>query len=151
MNGQAGRRNADRTLLGFDFGLRRIGVAVGQECTGTASALTTVRYRGRQPDWSRIDALVDEWHPDALVIGIPLHMDGQEQDLTDRARRFGSQLGRRFGLPVHEVDERLSSYAAEEMMKQHKPLSKKNKSEIDRLAASIILQDWFNQQADADE
>ncbi len=146
MAGQAETRG-DRTLLGFDFGLRRIGVAVGQECTRTATALTTLQCPNQQPAWHRIEELIQEWQPDALVIGVPLHMDGQEQALTTYARQFGMQLAQRFGLPVHEVDERLSSYEAEEIMKQREPLGRKNKSRIDQLAASIILQDWFNQQA----
>jgi len=104
---------AARTLLGFDFGLKRIGVAVGQEMTGTASALTTVAARDGKPDWDAISRLIHEWQPDAVVVGLPLNMDGSDHELSRRARRFGNQLHGRYNLPAHFIDERLSSLEAE--------------------------------------
>lgn len=80
------------TLLGFDFGEKRIGIAVGQTLTGSVTPLTTLSAVKQQPDWAGIEALLKEWQPDLLIVGLPLHMDGSEQTLTQRAKRFGNQL-----------------------------------------------------------
>ena len=130
-----------QTLLGFDYGRKRIGVAVGQRLTQSASALTTVRARDGKPDWPVIGQLIEEWKPDALVVGIPYHMDGSEQDMTRAARRFCRQLEGRYGLPVHETDERLSSYVVE----LNQPLNRHGDQDIDSQAARLILQDWLQQ------
>src|SRR5210317_2145775 len=102
-----------KTLLGFDYGRKRIGVAVGQQVTQSATALTTVSARDGKPDWPAITRLIEEWKPDALVVGIPYHMDGSEQDMTRAAQRFCRQLEGRYRLPVHPADERLSSFIVE--------------------------------------
>ncbi len=131
-------------LLGFDYGLRKIGVAVGQTVTGTASALTTLTARQDRPDWEAIGRLIAEWNPEALVVGLPLNMDGTEHDLTRAARRFGNQLTGRYNLPVHLVDERLTSIEAEHMLaEQHH--RRPQKEEVDRLAAQLILQTWLDE------
>ena len=129
------------TLLGFDYGRKRIGVAVGQQITCSANALTTVTARDGKPDWDSIGNLMREWKPDALVVGIPYHMDGTEQEMTLAARRFCRQLAGRYHLPVYEADERLSSWQVEQQTReQHSKCS-----DIDRQAARIILQDWLQQ------
>lgn len=130
-----------RTLLGFDYGRRRTGVAVGQSLTCTATALTTLMAKSNKPDWQSIDALVKEWQPNALVIGVPLHMDGSAQKMTDAARKFGRQLKQRYNLPVHEADERLTSVEAEQNIG-----SAVDKHAIDQEAARLILQTWLEQQ-----
>lgn len=139
-----------RTLLGFDYGKRRIGVATGQCLTGSANALTTLPCPNQKPDWEAIGKLIETWKPDALVIGVPYHMDGSEHEMTQAARRFGRQLNGRFQLPVFEVDERLSSLEAEARLgaARGRGTHKKSiqKDEIDRLAAQIILQDWLHAQ-----
>lgn len=127
-----------QTLLGFDYGRRRIGVAVGQQLTCSATALSTVQARDGKPDWDAIGQLIDEWKPDALVVGIPYHMDGTEQDMTRAAQRFSRQLEGRYRLPVHLADERLSSYVVESGLG-----SKASGTEIDPLSAQVILQDWL--------
>ncbi len=127
------------TLLGFDYGRKRIGVAVGQRLTATATALGTVRARDGKPDWPAISRLITEWKPGALVVGIPYHMDGSEQKMTHAAQRFCRQLEGRYGLPVHYAEERLSSYAVES--------SAHGRHEVDSLAAQLILQDWLQQHA----
>ncbi len=127
-----------QTVLGFDFGEKRTGVAVGQTLTGTATALTTLYSEGNKPDWRSIENLIQEWQPDALVVGIPLHMDGCEQAMTKKARKFARQLEGRFDLPVHEAEERLSSLEAEQTLGKHT-----EKAAIDREAARIILQSWL--------
>jgi len=131
-----------QTLLGFDFGEKRTGVAVGQSLTGTATALTTLNSQRNKPDWLGIEALIKEWQPNALVVGIPVHMDGTEQAMTLAARKFARQLEGRFQLPVHEAEERLSSVEAEEALGANP-----DKADIDREAARIILQSWLGTQS----
>ena len=130
-----------KTLLGFDYGRKRIGVAVGQQVTQSATALTTVSARDGKPDWPAITRLIEEWKPDALVVGIPYHMDGSEQDMTRAAQRFCRQLEGRYNLPVHPADERLSSYIVESAL----PGPGKTDQTIDLLSAQVILQDWLQQ------
>ena len=132
---------AQKTLLGFDYGRKRIGVAVGQQLTRSATALTTVSARDGKPDWPAINRLIEEWQPDALVVGIPYHMDGTEQDRTHAARRFCRQLEGRYRLPVHQADERLTSFIVESNL----PANKHTRQAIDPLAARLILQDWLQQ------
>lgn len=130
-----------QTLLGFDFGKRRIGIAVGQEITGTASALCTLSARDGAPDWERITALIGEWRPGTLVVGLPHHADGTDSDMTRAARAFAQQLEARYRLPVATMDERLSSHAAAELQRDG---SGSGNSSIDAIAAQIILQDWLD-------
>jgi len=127
-----------QTCLGFDYGKQRIGIAVGQTITGTATALCTINASKGKPDWDKIGVLIDQWQPDVLVIGLPLYADGTDSDVSKAVRRFIRQLHDRFRLPVHTMDERLSSHAAEQYMKQSS-----EKLEIDAVAAMIILQNWL--------
>lgn len=132
---------APRTLLGFDHGEKRIGVAVGQQVTGTARALTTLSAQHGQPDWTRVTALLDEWRPDALVVGLPLQLDGSSSASTEAAQRFARRLEGRYHLPVYMMDERLSSFEAEQHLQQQGPSP--DKAVIDSMAAQIILQNWL--------
>lgn len=144
-----GREPGKRILMAFDFGTRRIGIATGQEYTRTATALTTLQAVRQKPDWPAIERLIREWQPDALVIGVPYHMDGSENEMTPLARKFGRQLEGRFNIPVFEMDERLSSHAAETELAAQRAggrKSKTRKAEVDSLAAQIILQDWLQQE-----
>ena len=127
-----------QTFLGFDFGEKRIGIAVGQQVTGSATALTTVHARNNKPDWDTIARLIEEWKPDALVVGIPYHMDGSEQAMTQAAERFCRQLEGRYHLPVHRAEERLTSYVVEAGL-----AGTSEKGDIDPLSAQVILQDWL--------
>ena len=126
-----------QTLLGFYFGTQRIGIAVGQSITGTATALCTIKSRNGKPDWDRITELIKHWRPDALVVGLPLYDDGSDSDISKAARKFTQQLQGRYRLPVHNMDERLSTHAAKQHMKQQS-----SKQEVDAVAAMIILQNW---------
>ncbi len=140
--------NGERTtLLGFDYGTRHIGVAVAQ--TMAARPLTTLRCIGGRPDWAAIGALIEAWSPDALVVGIPLCMDDGEQATTHAARRFARQLHGRFGLPVHETDERLSSRAAYDMSRAIGRASRRRGGRrlppvVDDLAAQVILETYLS-------
>jgi len=129
------------TLLGFDFGPRKIGVAVGQRVTGSASALTTVRSRRDKPDWERIGQLVSEWRPQAAVVGLPFNMDDTEGEVAPGARRFARQLQGRFGLEVHLVDERLTSLEAQRQLGK----CATSREAIDDMAAILILETWLGE------
>lgn len=133
-----------RTLLGFDFGTRRIGIAIGQELTGTARPLTTLTSRDGAPDWATLSRLIEEWRPAALVVGIPCHMDGSEMELTRLARRFGNRLQGRYNLPVFGVDERLTSVEAEATLRDAG--ERLAPGAVDQVAAQLILQSWLDQQ-----
>jgi len=130
----------DRTLLAFDFGTFRIGVAVGQTVTGTATPLATVRVRDATPDWPAIARMIEEWRPDALVVGLPLRMDGDEQPMSRAARRFARQLEGRYRLPVHMADERLSTKEARSRMVAAR---QKLERADDPMAARVILEGWL--------
>lgn len=132
-----------QTLLGFDFGTQRIGVAVGQRITGTASALTTLAARDGQPDWTQVAQLIATWQPDALVVGLPLRLDGSRSDVTEAAERFARRLEGRYHLPVYLSDERLSSHAAEHWHSTHG-----RRDKLDEVSAQIILQDWLDSQGE---
>src|SRR5580700_8550565 len=108
--------NVIRVLLGFDFGMKRIGVAVGQTVTQSARPLETLQANQGVPSWDKLDKLMKAWQPDALVVGIPLNMDGTEQPLTQAAQQFADALQERFQLPVYGVDERLSTKDAREQI-----------------------------------
>ena len=132
----------NRTLLGFDFGTKRIGIAIAQEVTGTANPLVTVTAVKHKPDWDSISKIIEEWQPDLLVIGLPLHMDGTEQDMTQAARRFSNQLNGRYQIPIALMDERLSSNEAESILNERG--SSHSKAQIDMISAQLILQSWMS-------
>ncbi|HFD92726.1 MAG TPA: Holliday junction resolvase RuvX [Gammaproteobacteria bacterium] len=134
---------ACRTLLAFDFGSKKIGIAVGQELTRTARPLTILRNIGGKPDWAGITRLIDEWRPDALVVGLPLNMDGTGQDMTRAAKRFANQLQGRYHLPVFQADERLSTRAAQQMIRERG--GAEPREGVDALAAQLILETFFGE------
>ena len=136
--------HSPRTYLGFDYGSKRIGVAVGQDLTGSASALTTLPTSHQSPPWQAIEALVQNWQPQAFVVGLPYNKDGSEHAVTKAAKRFGKQLQERFQRPVYWVDERLTSSEAESILAQRG--RKVAKEDIDKLAAELILKSWMAQQ-----
>ncbi len=125
--------------MGFDYGSKRIGVAVGQTLTATARPLAIVRVKNQQIDWAHITALIQEWQPDALIVGIPKHADGSDSTSTLAARRFSRQLQGRYQLPVHTIDERLSSIAAAQRISPNK------RKDLDAVAAQIILETWLSE------
>jgi putative Holliday junction resolvase len=134
-----------RTFLGFDFGMKNIGVAVGQELTNTASPLTVIKAREGIPDWGQIQSLINEWQPQQLIVGLPLNMDGTEQEMSAAARRFGNRLNGRFRLPVDWQDERLSTFEALEQLGIQSKMQSNNRDDVDRISAQLILQSWLNQ------
>ena len=122
-----------QTYLAFDFGEKRVGVATGNDFTKTAEALTTISYNNKDQLFEKIQALIKEWQPKALVVGIPTHPDGNAHEMTAKAQRFANQLQGRFNLPVHRVDERYTSVSVE--------------NGDDALAAQLILEQHFSEQS----
>ena len=133
-----------RTFIGIDFGLRRIGVAVGSDATGAANPVTTVA-RHADPDWHALDRVVADWQPHAFVLGVPYNADGSRHAVTDAAEAFGADLGRRYGLPVHTTDERYSSLAAGDALTERRRAGgrRARPGELDAAAAAVILSGWL--------
>jgi putative Holliday junction resolvase len=132
-------------LFGFDFGMKRIGVAVGQTVTKSARPLATIQAAQGSPHWDSLSKLVKKWHPDAFIVGIPLNMDGTEQPLTLAARKFADTLQQRFQLPVYGIDERLTSVEAKARIFTEGGYKALKNAEIDSVAAQLILQNWLAQ------
>lgn len=132
------------TLLGFDFGTARIGVATGETETGLAQPLTVIRGEANVLRFGEIERLIGQWQPAKLVVGLPTSLDGNETEMTARCRRFANQLHGRFNLPVELVDERLSSAEAEEMLREVTRNWRERKQHLDALAAQRILQSFLD-------
>ncbi|HQQ62858.1 MAG TPA: Holliday junction resolvase RuvX [Pseudomonadales bacterium] len=135
------------SLLAFDYGLRHIGVAVGQRLISSASPLVVIKARDGVPDWQHIEKIIREWQPDLLLVGLPLHMDGTDSPMSGRARKFARQLEGRFNKCVDMVDERLSSFAAKQDRREHAGDLDFGSHTVDAEAAVIILQDWYRRDA----
>jgi putative Holliday junction resolvase len=139
----------DRTVLAFDYGERYTGVAVGDTETGIAHPAGHFAAPGDEARYARAEALVREWNPSRLVVGLPLGPEGEERPISARVRRFGQGLAARAGVPVEFVDERLSSAAAEETLRAAGRGGRKHKHEAHGLAAQIILQAWLDEKMKA--
>lgn len=131
------------SVLGFDFGTTRIGVAIGQSITGTAQPLDPLKAKEGIPNWDEIANIVAEWQPDAFVVGLPLNMDGVENEMCQRARKFAKRLHGRFNLPYHMMDERLSSYEAKGQVMARGGNRNFKENSVDGLAAQMIVETWF--------
>ena len=133
------------TILAFDFGLRRIGVAVGQQVTASANPLAVIRNSDYGPDWTAIDKLVREWQPARIIVGMPFHADGSPSEIAAKVRGFIAELAR-FERPVETEDERYSSLEAEELLKSERALGLRGrikKEMIDSAAATLIAERWL--------
>lgn len=135
----------DGYVLGFDFGTKRIGVAIGQTLTKTANPLTTLNAEKGVPDWAKVRQLIQEWQPEALVVGIPLNMDGSEQKLTELARTFAYRLKQQTNLLVFGSDERLTTVAARADIFETQGYRGLQQSQVDAHAAAVMLTEWLNQ------
>jgi putative Holliday junction resolvase len=135
-----------RLLLGFDYGSKQIGVAVGQVITGQARELCILKAQNGVPDWQKVEALLREWQPDALVVGLPLNMDGSPSEMSERAEKFARRLNGRFNLPVHTHDERLTTYEAKGQRLQQGQNSGYRERPVDALAAALLLEGWLAEQ-----
>lgn len=130
----------NQTLLCFDYGKKRIGSAVGQTITATATALEIIKVVNKKPNWENIEHLIEEWRPDKLIVGHPFTLDGERQEMTDAAEKFGRQLEGRFKLPVELIEEQLSSYEARRELKSTR--------DLDAVAARLILETWLSENID---
>lgn len=133
----------DGIYLGFDFGYKRIGVAVGQQLTCSASPLATLDAKLGVPNWDIVQKLVEQWRPTAMIVGLPTCIDGTEQYTTAASRGFARQLRKRFDRPVHLVDERLSTMEARAYLFAEGGYRKIKQSEVDSIAACVILEQWL--------
>lgn len=134
------------SVLGFDVGSKRIGVAVGNTLTGTARTLAVLDVRDGVPDWTAFDRLVREWQPGHLIVGEPLMLDGTAQPATRAARRFAHAIRERTGLPVALVDERSSSREADRRFADHRQRGlarRQDAASLDAWAAQVILERWL--------
>lgn len=138
------KTNAD-TYIGLDFGIKKIGVAVGQTVTGTASPLQTIPAINQNPDWPTISRLIAEWRPAGLVVGISRQKDGSDNPVTPRMLKFCRQLEGRYRLPVYQQDETLSTFEAKQLLFEEVSVRAAKLWQVqDQLAAQLILQDWLN-------
>lgn len=139
------------SVLAFDFGIKRIGVAIGIQLNGgrpgSARALTTIDSEANDTRFATIAALIEEWHPVRLLVGRPLSEDGTPHEMTSRCERFANQLRGRFRLPVDEVDERFTSTTADAGLRERGLSWQERKTRIDAEAAFVILQSWFEAHA----
>lgn len=129
--------------IGFDFGMRRIGVAVGQTLTGSASPLPTLEAKAGVPQWHKIQALITVWHPKAFIVGLPKTIDDKALYTTASSRHFAEQLHQQFSIPVHLVDERLTTVEARSYLFAAGGYRKIKQTAVDSIAACIILEQWL--------
>lgn len=140
-----------RTLLGFDYGTKSIGVAVGQEITASARPLLALKANDGIPNWEQIATLIKEWQPALLIIGLPLNMDGTEQDISRRARKFANRLHGRFGIPVELQDERLTTTDARARLFDAGGYKALGKDAVDAVSAQLILESWMEAPSGSDK
>ena len=129
--------------MGFDFGYRNIGVAIGQRLTRSATPLPTIRAENGVPNWRDIQKLIQVWNPDALIVGLPTCIDGKSLYITKPAKKFAIQLNKKFHLPVHIIDERLSTKEARSRLYAEGGYRHIIKCEVDSAAACVILEQWL--------
>ena len=132
-----------QSVLAFDYGLLHIGTAIGQRLIASSNPTGVIRAREGKPDWPAIEALLKEWQPDCLLVGLPLNMDGTDSPMSEKARQFARQLHGRFRLPVTLVDERLTSFAAKQERRDSGGNTDFGRETVDAEAACILLQDYF--------
>ncbi|WP_028768481.1 Holliday junction resolvase RuvX [Shewanella fidelis] len=136
----------DRSVLGFDYGTKSIGIAIGQEITATARPLLSIKAVDGIPKWEEIGALISEWKPDLIVVGLPLNMDGTEQEMTQRARKFANRLSGRFGVKVATQDERLTTADAKARLFEMGGYKALTKGQVDAMSAVLIVESYFENQ-----
>jgi putative Holliday junction resolvase len=135
----------ERTVIGFDFGKKYIGVAVGQEITGSASPLGSIKANDGIPHWPNLAEYLAQWQPDLIVVGLPLNMDGTEQPITLSAKKFGQRIFGRFGIVVEFQDERLTTMDAKARLFAQGGYRNLKKDNIDALSAVLIIESFFEQ------
>ena len=129
--------------MAFDYGLRQIGVAVGNSLLRSTQPLAVIHAKEGVPNWQALTQLIEEWRPELLVVGDPLNMDGSESELCQRARKFARRLHGRLGLPVEMADERLTSFEAKQISRERGHRGNYKRDPIDSQAAELVLQTWL--------
>lgn len=129
--------------LAFDFGMKSIGVAIGQAITGTASPLAALKAQDGIPDWVLVEKVINEWQPQQLIVGLPLNMDGTPQDITNNAKKFGRRLAHKYKLRVDYFDERLSTVEAKARLFELGGYKKLSKERVDSVSACLIYESWL--------
>lgn len=137
-------QNLSGTLLGFDYGLRKMGLAVGQTITCTARPLEPLKMRDGIPEWLQLDNIIKQWQPVGLVVGIPVNEDHDDQRLVLAAQKFGRRIRERYRLPVFGIDERLTSFAARQALLDHGGKKALQRNSVDSIAAQFILETWLH-------
>lgn len=132
--------------LAFDFGMKSIGVAIGQSVTGTSSPLKALSAKDGIPNWDKVSAFIEEWQPNVLLVGLPLNMDGTEQSITQNVKRFAGRLKHKYNLPVHLHDERLSTVDAKARLFELGGFKKLGKEKVDSVSACLIYESWLDSQ-----
>tara|TARA_Y100000590_G_C15444424_1_gene910152 strand:- start:392 stop:817 length:426 start_codon:yes stop_codon:yes gene_type:complete len=132
-----------RVIIAFDFGLKHIGVAIGQEITNTAQTLYYFQAKNGKPDWNKLDLLIEEWRPKLFVVGNPLNMDGSKSEIKRQSDKFSNLISKRYNLPVKLVDERLTTKEAKERLESSKGKFMTVSTDIHQISAQIILESWF--------
>jgi len=135
-----------RTVMGFDFGTKSIGIAIGQEVTGTASSIGAVKARDGIPNWEDIERHITDWRPDLLVVGLPLNMDGTNQQVTFQAKKFANRMQNKYKIQVLTQDERLTTTDAKARLFDQGGYRNLGKSNVDSMSAVIILESFFEAQ-----
>ncbi|NVK11626.1 MAG: Holliday junction resolvase RuvX [Gammaproteobacteria bacterium] len=139
-----------KSALGFDFGMKSIGLAIGQTVSGTANEIKPIKAQNGAPRWDEIERVIDEWQPDILVIGLPLNMDGSESELCRAARRFANRLHGRYGIPIVMADERLTTREAKQEASLRGRKGSYRDNPVDSIAARLILETWLSEQLEND-
>ena len=132
-----------KVILAFDFGLKHIGVAIGQEITNTAQTFFSLDAKNGEPDWSQLDPLVKEWNPKLMVVGNPLNMDGSDSEIKKNSDKFSDLINKRYNVPVELMDERLTTREAKARLKSEEGSFISTGKDTHQIAAQIILENWF--------
>ena len=135
-------KNLPKVIMAFDFGMKHIGIAIGQEITKTASTFYSIRAHEGLPNWIELDKIIEEWKPGIFVVGDPLNMDGTRSKIQELSDRFSISLNKRYDIEVEKTDERLSSREAKERL-EAVPIGTRDSSNKHSISAQVILEDWF--------
>ena len=134
-----------KVILAFDFGLKHIGVAIGQEITNTAQTFFSLDAKNGEPDWSQLDLLVKEWNPKLMVVGNPLNMDGSDSEIKKDSDKFSDLINKRYNVPVELMDERLTTREAKARLKSEEGSFISSGKDTHQIVAQIILEKWFSE------
>ena len=136
-------KRASQIVMAFDFGTKNIGIAIGQEITGSSQTFYTVKANEGEPEWTQLDKVVFDWNPKLFIVGDPLNFDGSESDMKEKSDKFSYQIQKKYKIPVKLVDERLTTKEARERIKEGVDMSLRSSNDIHQVSAQIILESWF--------